>query len=220
MAEINNQHSNSEIISYQVSGAEKRLYHSSKEPKEGYKKIELESGKLTYHRYLDGLIGKITYVSFRDTEFGKRFGVMLKDGDTTASISLPLDNVPYRAMIEAIFNADFSKEIAIKFYPKKDGEKVYQNCFCYYPQETYQEAGKSKNKIPERLEMETRPRGKQRASGKWDFSEQEEWYYEKASELIARFEKFKLSKSTTSVKAEEKPAVKQGVDTNDDGLPF
>lgn len=218
MAEINNGYSNSEIINYQVSGTEKKLYHASKEPKEGYKKIELESGKLTYHRYLDGLTGRLTYLNFRDTEFGKKFGIMLNDGEVTASVSVALDNVPYRVLIEALYNVDFSKEIAVKFYPKKDGDKVYQNCFLYYPAETYQEGGKTKNKMPDRLDIEKRPKGKQRASGKWDFSEQEEWYFEKASELVARFEKFKTEKTLDS-KPKETPKAGVEVDNNDD-LPF
>ena len=71
------------------------------------------------------------------------------------------------------------------------------------------------------MDSKLAPQGKQRPSGKWDFSEQEEWYYAKASELVARFEKWKLSKSTSTVKAEEKPVVKEGVDVGDtDDLPY
>jgi hypothetical protein len=226
MAEINNEYSNSEIINYQVSGAEKKLYHSSKEPKEGYRKIEMKEGGFTYHRYLDGLIGKLSYLNFKDTSFGKRFGILLKDGGETASISVTLDNEPYRVFIEALYNVDFNKEIAVKFYPKtavtqKGEKKTYQNCFLYYPQEFFTDGdGKKKNVCPERLDSKKAPQGKQRASGKWDFSEQEEWYYEKAAELVARFEKWKLSKSTESVK-EEKPVPKQGVEvTEDQELPY
>ena len=207
MAEINNEYGNSEIINYQVSGAEKRLYHSSKEPKEGYRKIEMKEGGFTYHRYLDGLIGKLSYLNFKDTPFGKRFGILLRDGEETASISVSLDNEPYRVFIESLYNVDFDKEIAIKFYPKKGEKKTYQNCFLYYPQETFSDKdGKTKNVCPERLDSKKAPQGKQRASGKWDFSEQEEWYYEKASELVARFEKWKLTKSVKSdpVKVESK----------------
>lgn len=222
MAEINNEYSNSEIINYQVSGAEKKLYHSSKEPKEGYRKIEMKEGGFTYHRYLDGLIGKISYLSFKETPFGKRFGILLKD-DTTGSISVPLDTEAYRVLIEALYNVDFSKEVAIKFYPKsavtqKGEKKTYQNCFLYYTQETFVEAGKTKNVCPERLDSKLAPQGKQRASGKWDFSAQEEWYFEKASELVARFEKFKTERTLDS-KPKETPKAGVEVDNNDD-LPY
>ena len=207
MAEINNEYGNSEIINYQVSGAEKRLYHSSKEPKEGYRKIEMKEGGFTYHRYLDGLIGKLSYLNFKDTPFGKRFGILLRDGEEAASISVSLDNEPYRVFIEALYNVDFDKEVAVKFYPKKGEKKTYQNCFLYYPKETFSDKdGKTKNVCPERLDSKKAPQGKQRASGKWDFSEQEEWYYEKASEIVSRFEKWKLTKSVKSdpVKVESK----------------
>jgi len=223
MAEINNEYSNSEIVNYQVSGAEKKLYHSSKEPKEGYRKIEMKEGGFTYHRYVDGLIGKISYLSFKETPYGKRFGVLLKD-DFTRSISVPLDNEAYRVFIEALYNADFSKEIAVKFYPKsavtqKGEKKTYQNCFVYYTQETFVDKdGKTKNVCPDRLDSKLAPQGKQRASGKWDFSAQEEWYFEKASELVARFEKFKAEKSIES-KPKETP--KAGVEVGDhDELPY
>ena len=224
MAEINNEYSNSEIINYQVSGAEKKLYHSSKEPKEGYRKIEMKEGGFTYHRYLDGLIGKISYLSFKETPFGKRFGILLKD-DITGSISVPLDTEAYRVFVEALYNVDFSKEVAIKFYPKtaitqKGEKKTYQNCFLYYTKEEFVDPkdGKKKNVCPERLDSKLAPQGKQRASGKWDFSAQEEWYYEKASELASRFEKFKAEKSIES-KPKETPKV--GVEVEDhDSLPY
>lgn len=219
MAEINNNYSNSEIVNYQVSGAEKKLYHASKEPKEGYKKIELDSGKLTYHRYLDGLTGKLVYLNFKDTEFGKKFGIILNDGEVSASISVGVDTEPYRVFIDALYNLDFSKEIAVTFYPKKGEKKTYQNCFLYYVGETFVDKdGKTKNVCPERLDSKKAPQGIQKKSGKWDFSEQEEWYYERASELVARYEKFKLSKSTQSVKAESTP---KAVEVGDgDDLPY
>lgn len=222
MAEINNEYSNSEIINYQVSGAEKKLYHSSKEPKESYRKIEMKEGGFTYHRYIDGLIGKISYLNFKETPFGKRFGILLKD-DTTGSISVPLDTEAYRVLIEALYNVDFSKEVAIKFYPKsavtqKGEKKTYQNCFLYYTKETFVEAGKTKNVCPERLDSKLAPQGKQRASGKWDFSAQEEWYFEKASEIVARFEKFKTEKNLES---KPKEAPKTGVEVGEhDSLPY
>jgi hypothetical protein len=221
MAEINNPNSGSEIINYQVSGAEKKLYHSSKEPKEGYRKIEMKEGGFTYHRYLDGLIGTLSYLNFKETPFGKRFGILLRDSDVTASVSVALDNEPYRVLIEALFNADFSKEIAVKFYPKngvtqKGEKKIFQNCFVYYTKETFVDKdGKTKNVCPERLDSKEAPKGKQRASGKWDYSEQEEWYYEKASQLIARFEKFKAEKSIDS-KPKETPKQGKEVGDNDD----
>lgn len=222
MAEINNEHSNSEIINYQVSGAEKKLYHSSKEPKEGYRKIEMKEGGFTYHRYLDGLIGKISYLSFKETPFGKRFGILLKD-DTTGSISLPLNKEAYRVFVEALYNVDFSKEVAIKFYPKtaisqKGEKKTYQNCFLYYTQETFVESGKTKNVCPERLDSKLAPQGKQRKSGEWDFADQEDWYFEKASELCSRFEKFKAEKS---IESKHKETPKAGVEVGDhDEFPY
>ena len=221
MAEINNEYGNSEIVNYQVSGAEKKLYHSSKEPKEGYKEVTTKDGGLTYHRYLDGLIGKVSYLNFKETPFGRKFGIMLKDGSETAAISVALDSEPYRVFIEALFNMDFEKEVAIKFYPKKGEKKVYQNCFLYYPSESYEEAGKKKNVSPERLNSKLAPQGKQSSSGKWVWSEQEDWYYDKASELVARFEKYKLSKSTSIKTPLGVPATPVGVEVVGDGdLPF
>lgn len=220
MAEINNEYSNSEIINYQVSGAEKKLYHSSKEPKQGYQKVDLKEGGVTYHRYLDGLIGTLSYLNFKETPFGKRFGILLRDEDGTASVSVSLNKEPYRVLIEALYNADFSKEIAVKFYPKsavtqKGEKKTYQNCFVYYTKETFVEDGKTKNVCPERLDNKEAPKGKQRKSGDWDYSDQEDWYYERASELIARFEKFKAEKSIES-KPKETPKVGTEVGSNDD----
>ena len=55
-----------EIVNYSVSGARKKLYHSSKEPKDGYIKLEMENGKVTYQRFVDGLIGSISYMKIKE----------------------------------------------------------------------------------------------------------------------------------------------------------
>ena len=220
MAELNNEYSSREIVNYQVSGAKKKLYHASKEPKDGYVKIELDSGKVTYHRYVQGLTGKMIKVVFNDGDFGKRLRFLLTDDTQTSAVDLVLDTAAYRAFIDAMYNADFSKELAIKFYDKKVQDKVYQNCFVYYPNDTIIEAGKEKNVTPNRLDNSDCPKGKLSKAGKWTFTEQEEWYYEKAEELISRFEKFKLA-SKFDPKSIEKPVEKAKVsESHSEDVPF
>ena len=214
MAEVSSSYQERPIVNYGVSGSKKKFYHASKEPKEGYVAIEKTDGTLTYHRYVDGLTGKITKVDLRDSPFGKQLVVFLTDSDQVSSIQVGLDSAPYRVLIDSIYNADLSEDLVIKFYGKKDKNgKEWQNCYSAY----LNQIKDSKNVMVDRLDTKDCPQGKQKASGKWDFSGQEEWYYDRLQELIARVEKFKLEKgmdSKPSVK-EEKPVVASNLEDLD-----
>ena len=214
MAEVSSSYSERPIVNYGVSGSKKKFYHASKEPKEGYAAIEKTDGTLTYHRYVDGLTGKITKVDLRDSPFGKQLVVFLTDSEQISSIQVGLDSAPYRVLIDSIFNAELSEDLVIKFYGKKDKNgKEWQNCYSAY----LNQIKDGKNVMIERLDTKDCPQGKQKASGKWDFSGQEEWYYDRLQELIGRVEKFKLEKGMESKPAvkEDKPVVASNLDDLD-----
>lgn len=215
-----------EIVNYSVSGAKKKLYHSSKEPKEGYIKLEMENGKVTYQRFVDGLMGNISFMKIKENDFGGKksttFTTFLNGAEQISSIDIALNKDSYRAFIDAIYNVDFSKEIGVKFYEGKNinnPTKPYQNCFVFYTQETKEIDGKVKNVTPERLDSRTlSPKGVERKSG-WDFAEQEDWYFQKMEEIIERFNEYKakngIAKSITSA-----PVVKEVLVGDGDELPF
>lgn len=213
------------ITNYSVSGAKKRIYHSSKEPLAGYTKLELESGKVTYQRFVDGLVGNITYLAMQDGEFGKKLKIFLSEIGETSALQVSVDKAEYRAFIDAIYNVDFSKLVQISFYEGKsanDPSKKYQNCYVCYPDELVEVDGKQKPKRAEFLDKKDCPQGVQRKKG-WDFSDQEDWYYERMEELIERFNKYKNSQpinkpvAHTGQKVQER--VTDDVDVSND-LPF
>ena len=141
MSEIHNSANQSkEIVNYSVSGAKKKIYHSSKEPRDGYIKLELDNGKVTYQRFLDGLIGQISWIKVKENDFGGKksttFSVAFNGDTQISALEIPINTAASRTFIEGLYNADFSKEIGVKFYEGKNVNnpaKPYQNCFVFYP---------------------------------------------------------------------------------------
>ena len=215
-----------EIVNYSVSGARKKLYHSSKEPKDGYIKLEMENGKVTYQRFVDGLIGSISYMKIKENDFGGKksttFTTFLNSEEQVSAIDIALNKDSYRAFIDAIYNVDFSKEIGVKFYEGKNvnnPSKPYQNCFVFYANETVTIDGKSKNVTPERLDSKTlAPKGIERKSG-WDFGDQEDFYFQKMEEIITRFNEYK-SKNQIAKSITTAPVQKEVLVGDSDELPF
>ena len=83
----------------------------SKEEKEGYKKNESTSGKVSYRKYFDkGVTGELDSVTIYESDFGKQISFSIQDG-----------NEHYYAPI-SIFNQkgniDSYAESAIKFLPQ------------------------------------------------------------------------------------------------------
>lgn len=194
MAEITNTYGDRAIENYAISSARKSIYKKSNEPLDGYKKVELQSGGVTYHKDVRGVQGYITYLNMADGEYGTSMTIMLdaKDGSDTSALRIRLGGSEFGQIINKLYNTDFSKQIAIEVYPRKskkegsDEVKEYLGVSVRYPNETQTIDGKEVPASPEWLSFEDAPKPQQKR-GKWDFSEQEDYYYEKANELIDRY---------------------------------
>lgn len=218
MAEVSSSYSERPIVNYGVSTARKTLYHSSKEPKEGYKEVKNKEGGVSYHRDVQGLTGKITKVEIRDSKIGKQLCVNLSDNEQISVIQIGLKNQAYQKLIDSIYNADLSEEVIVSFYGKKDKVgKEWQNCYCAYNQK---KDDKGKNIPVEWLNTDDKPKPKQNKAGDWIWTDVEDWYYDKIQELTNRVEKFKLDKGMDSKPVIKDEKEREMVTTDKFDLPF
>lgn len=249
MAEITGNGNSTPIINYGVSSKEGRIYRSSKTEEQGYQRVELQSGGVTYHKYLNGLSGKITYVNRDVKEIlvdGKKkkldnFKVFLNDGVNAQSLSFSTYSQEWKLFISKIYNVDFTKNVVVSFYKKKgkDTDTLYLNCAVKYENETTSDG---KDVYPEWLDTKTVSKGgvvpdpTKNKKDEWDWTDNDIWYQERMEEIVNRFINYKNSKqsSNTTPKVENKstnalppqsPAqvfetVEQKVNTEMDALPF
>lgn len=223
MAEVvRNGRSNSPIENYEVSTKKGKIYKSSKQEGPGYERVELSTGGYTFHKYVDGLEGKITYFARQEKEIKGTDGkakkmdnlkLFLNDGSATSALSLKTYSKQWKLFIEKAYNLDFSKNVGVSFYmrpAKDDKDKLYLSCYVYYPGEKDSEG---KDLKPEWLEsVGDVPPPVKNKKGEWDWTENDVWYLERLQEMLDRFEMSKPEKATADA------PVAAGV--GDDDLPF
>lgn len=204
MAEIQGNGTSNEIINYGVSSKEGKIYRSSKTPEDGFQEVELKSGGFTYHKYLNGLSGKITYLNRDVKEINKdskrikidTFKVFLNDGVSTQALGLTTYSQEWKLFIKHLFNSDFAKPVIASYYKKNVGERSYLNLSIKYENDLNAEG---KNNSPEWLDCNTKSKGGvvpdpiKNRKDEWDWTDNDIWYQEKMEELIARFQSFKLA---------------------------
>lgn len=142
----------------------KGLYESSRTPKEGF--IEVKYGdkleSTTYHRYVDGLIGRISSIRISKPEFGGTYlNLVLVDGQEAYTISTALyaSNANYsftaRLILDSLSKADFSKKVQLSFWTKKVDENEYQNMTVFYHGEKTDDG---KNVYVDRVMFDEKPK--------------------------------------------------------------
>lgn len=234
MAEITNNYEDRGIENFAISSARKSIYKKSNEPLDGYRKVELQSGGVTYHKDVKGVQGYITYLNVSDGEYGTSMTIMLdaKDGSETSALRVRLGGSEFGQIMNKIYNVDFTKQVSIEVYPRKaksegsDEAKEYLGVSIRYPNETQMVDGKEMPASPEWLSFDLAPKPEQKR-GKWDFSKQEDYFYEKSTEFVDRFIDWKgenVSQGPAESKSEaelpkkaEQPAIE---DEEEDDLPF
>lgn len=221
MAEVNYNGGSSQITNYGVSSREGKIYRSSKEKEDGFVEVELQSGGKVYHKYLDGLSGKITYMARDQKEIvqdGKtkkldNFKVFLNDGSSVQVLSLSTYSQEWKLFIKHAFNADFSKDLIVSFYKKKaENEKSYLNCMLKYTDEKTEDG---KSVYPEWLDCKQVSKGGEvpdatkNRKDEWDWTDNDMWYLEKMNELVNRFIESKEANSAPQKTKEEPKKVEQ-----------
>lgn len=237
MAEITKNYEDRGIENFAISSTRKSIYKKSNEALDGYKKVELQSGGVTYHKDVKGIQGFITYLNMADGEYGTSMTIMLdaKDGSETSALRIRLGGSEFGQILNKIYNTDFNKQIAIEVYPRKvtkegsDEVKEYLGVSVRYPNETQMVGDKELPASPEWLPFDAAPKPESKR-GKWDFSKQEDYFYEKAGELIDRYLDWRGENPSAApaaaapedskpeaAKAQEAPQTKE---EEEDDLPF
>ncbi len=218
MAEIQGNGTSTPIVNYGVSSREGKIYRSSKTEEVGYTKVEMSSGGVTYHKYLDGLSGKITYLTRDAREIvgtdGKKkkidnLKMFLVDENSTQALALTTYSKEWKLMIKHLYNADFSKNMVVSFYKSKanDAGVQYMNLVVSYDGE---KTAEGKNVNPEWLDVTTVSKGgvvpdpTKNGKGEWDWTDNDLWYLDKLTDLTNRFIDFKASNTNSVPKTENK----------------
>jgi len=133
-------------FNYKISGTKGKLYLSSKDPKEGYEKVEYGTEtpkKITYHAYSSNTKGTFEGFQMKQVEAGgvnlTFLEVTLQDGDDQNKISVSLkdkrSNVSdeAKALISAFYNAERGHEYTVTPNVKVNNYngKEYKNLSVY-----------------------------------------------------------------------------------------
>lgn len=129
-----------------VEGSTGKMFETIKEEKEGYEKYTSSTGKLSYRKHFKDITGELLNSEIRDTDWGQRFGLTLKNGETTFKLEFNIysqdGNVENRYM-----------ESVVKLLPLLNkGETYTMSAYNFIPEgEKYAKAGVSVKKGTEKL---------------------------------------------------------------------
>jgi len=133
-------------FNFKISSKKGQFYLSSKEPREGYEKVEYGTPvKVTYHKYIQKLHGVVDFFGVKEVTFeGKTLKFLqmsLKSGDDLYQISTNLNNQKgsnysdeAKAMIGAMRGYKKGEEVTASLYYKTStgsNGKEYRNCNFY-----------------------------------------------------------------------------------------
>ena len=129
-----------------VEGSTGKMFETIKEEKEGYEKYTSSTGKVSYRKHFKDITGELLNSEIRDTDWGQRFGLTLKNGETTFKLEFNIysqdGNVENRYM-----------ESVVKLLPLLNkGETYTMSTYNFIPEgEKYAKAGVSVKKGTEKL---------------------------------------------------------------------
>lgn len=118
-----------------------KLYQSSKEPRDGFEKIELKEGKVTYHKYFSNVKGKLTYLALRESPYNRKDLIINIKGDSDYSIQIPVfhkDNLTSwfrsiaRFIENVVENLDREYSVGAGVKTSEDGKRTYRNIYFNY----------------------------------------------------------------------------------------
>lgn len=129
-----------------VEGSTGKMFETIKEEKEGYEKYTSSTGKVSYRKHFKDVTGELLNTEIRDTDWGQRFGLTLKNGETTFKLEFNIysqdGNVENRYM-----------ESVVKLLPLLNkGETYTMSAYNFIPEgEKYAKTGVSVKKGTEKL---------------------------------------------------------------------
>lgn len=129
-----------------VEGSTGKIFETIKEEKEGYEKYTSSTDKVSYRKHYKDITGELLNTEIRDTDWGQRFGVSLKNEETIFKLELNIysqdGNIENRFM-----------ESMLKLLPLLNkGETYTISAYNFIPDgEKYAKAGISIKKGTEKL---------------------------------------------------------------------
>lgn len=198
------------------------MVSTSKEPREGYEETTNKNGDVYYKKVFAGTdFGHISGLGIIEKEFErgkvKYLHITIENEDARDVLQLPLERQSgdltdiVRKAIAVLPNVDFSKELTIASNRKRN-ERGYVDQALFF---NYVEDGQiSKDGLKFALRFGTEgdvpmPDKKKSRDGsiKYDFTEQDDYLYNKLLEELERFKEFKNSNHES---AEVAPKVTEG----------
>lgn len=181
------------------------LYLSSKEPKEGYKKVELRDEKVAYHKLFHGTDeGYLDFISIKEAEFQsgkvKYLTLSVNAGEYIDNISMPLFktngalNDYVKNLATLLPNLDFSRKISINPSKRKNDAGFVDNAFFINYDE--KEFVKFFHKYGKDGDVPPAEKVEGVSGDKYDFTKQDKFLYNSLLEQIERFKAFKSGNTT------------------------
>lgn len=218
-----------------ISSKKGSFYQKSKDPQEGYEKVVYgtDGDKVTYHRYENNITGTPKAFAEKEVSFDNKnimyLELTLENGDEEIKISTVSRNAngyttDAKTLISAMYGYDQLGEPATltakkKTYTKKDGTQG--DSLAIYMNYVNIMGDNGKGLSTGYINFNDVPKAKEiTKAGKksWDFTDVEEFYYEKQNEITERLEKGDTSSKNSPAPANA-PEAKQVPVPNDD-LPF
>lgn len=206
---------NGSPINYLKINREGFLYLSSKEPKEGWKKVETEDGKVFYHKLFHGTDeGHLDFIAIKEVEFStgkvKYLTFSINAGDYIDNISVPLFkqngalNDYVKNLATLLPNLDFSKKISITPSKKKNDAGFVDNSFFINYNE--KEFVKFFHKYGKDGDIPPAEKVAGVGGDKYDFTKQDIFLFDSLKEQIERFKNFKGSATPPSDSTQSAPS--------------
>lgn len=216
---------------FSLSVSKGKLYLKSKTPQDGYEEVSYGTeGKKTYHKYFNSIKGIPKYFESKEVQFEGRtlrfLELTLVDGEVSNKLSVPLKNKggytdEVKALLSALNGLDMGQEVTLsgvknKYKNKKGEDKEQLAIYINYVNRLGDNGkGLSTGFIP--FDAIPKPTSKVVAGDTtWDWSEQTEFYWEKLTEIEARFKNQTETSTPQTSTAPSQPTMEK-VDTQ---LPF
>lgn len=234
-------------FNFKISQKRAKFYQSSKEPRDGFEKVEYgmeEPKKVTYHKYMDKLHGVVKSVGVKEIQYEGRtlkfFELVLVDGDNQYAISASLRNAKgtnytteVKQIVSCLDNYTAGEPVTVTLSNKtttgKDG-KEYTNFNMYMNyQNILDDNGRGKSTGYISFDQIPKAEVEEVAGEKlYTFKAQMNFYYEKIKALSEKFPFVQQAVAQTtpaqqpaaSVPAAKPAAAPAQVVDNEDDLPF
>jgi hypothetical protein len=116
-----------------LSIADGSIVRRYKEANERTKQRITKTGKVVHEEHFSTLSGLIDGFGKREHEYGVDFEITVKDGEQVYQLSMPFSSRYASSFMKALPNVDLTKEVKLRPWSLKDGEKTITGITLYQP---------------------------------------------------------------------------------------